>query len=224
MEVSAKNLKTAAIGLAIVGASAASAFFFISTGMGLNPVIRELAEHTVKTPKAINWVALGAAGVESNSTNKPMLIYFTTENDHRCRLMESELLSDRKAVELINQSYIPVQIVYSDALPETSQEKITCRTFRIREFPTLLVTDFRANVLAGLEGFQSKEATLKFIEESKKPPDRSQIVIPRRNLHEKPAGATPAPPKPPAAEPEPAQSPPAQSQPVPPESNKAPNF
>ena len=120
------------------------------------------------TPEYVKWVTFQAALEKSEKNNKPILYDFTAEWCPPCKLMKKEVFSDRETADWINNSFIPVRVLdrsQEEANPDPEIEKLQ-RKYKIKAFPTLVVTYPASSEIEVQEGYGGAEKTVKFLHES----------------------------------------------------------
>ena len=102
----------------------------------------------------IKWMESFDLGLnESNKSNKPMFVYFSTSWCSYCKQLESETFTNQEIINKITENYIPVKID-GDTNPEL------CSRYNVLGFPTMVIIDSNEKQLDVIEGFHSPSELL----------------------------------------------------------------
>jgi len=103
----------------------------------------------------IRWLGdLGPAAEKAAQSERPLLIYITTDNCVFCRKMERQTWAEKAVVERVNHDYIALKL-------DAKQNRELVKRFNIRGYPTTLLVQIKNKKAFKLEGFFDAEKLLK---------------------------------------------------------------
>ncbi len=119
-----------------------------------NDIVEPTVEEATKDWKDLNWHSdLQSATQVALDKRLPILIDFSTSWCGWCRKLEADTYSDPKVWEKLDAEVVLCQI-------DGDQERELTRQFRVRGYPTLVVTDSRGNEILRVGGYVPPETFL----------------------------------------------------------------
>ncbi|MEM7313244.1 MAG: thioredoxin family protein [Planctomycetota bacterium] len=107
----------------------------------------------------IAWAnSYASAQKQSQTTGKPIVLYFTGKWCVPCRIMKRNVWADSEVTKLVNDSYVPVMINVDD--PDASE---TMRHFNVVGPPVVMVADSDGNVMRWRDGGIAKSDFLELL-------------------------------------------------------------
>lgn len=117
----------------------------------------------------VKWRPIPAGEAESKKTGKPVLYFMTAEWCGPCRTMRSQIFADPKMAELVNKTFVPIEVLdrrREEGRNGENEERIF-ETYRCRGFPTLTVTRPGSSEAFQVAGWSSRESTVEFLKIAK---------------------------------------------------------
>ncbi len=103
------------------------------------------AEQAAKNPRAIDFETSYAKGLErARKEGKPLLLLFTFDGCTYCRELKSTVLTDPNVVR-ISREFVCAEV-------NLDREGAVCKSFRVRGYPTVLMTEPEGQDLSRLTG------------------------------------------------------------------------
>lgn len=128
------------------------------------------AQDTIK--HHLNWVASYDEALKiSKKEKKPILIYFKGSDwCEPCKVLDAELFSSERFKELSEKSLVLLEVDIPRKMDLLSVDKISDNyylksRFKVKSFPTILIVDYKGNVLAEKKGYILTEYYFPFLEE-----------------------------------------------------------
>lgn len=118
----------------------------------------------------IKWRSIASGNAEAKKSGKPALYFFTAAWCQPCRLLEGQVFSVPETAAQIERDFVPIEV--EDRERETGRNSpemlALADRYRLRGFPTLVVSrpGLAANVT--LEGWQGRGAAVEFLRTAKK--------------------------------------------------------
>lgn len=115
--------------------------------------------YTSTSDTLVRWTPVDAAESASAATGKPILYEFTAEWCPPCKRMQREAFADPATADLINRSFVPVQ-VYDRAREEGRNADVVTALLdrhRVAAYPTLVVVR-NGQEITRIEGYPGLEA------------------------------------------------------------------
>ncbi len=122
------------------------------------------------TGDLIKWRSVVQGEKEARTNGKPVLYFFTADWCGPCHILQNTVFSDPKAAELIRKNYVPVVVEDRSRIEGADSEdmKRLAKRFRIRGFPTLVVSRPDGKKGVTVEGFAGKETSMGFLADAAK--------------------------------------------------------
>jgi len=120
--------------------------------------------------ETIKWRSIASGNAEAKRRGKPALYFFTAAWCGPCRLLEGQVFAVPEMAAQIERDFVPIEV--TDHARETgsnSPEMLALADrYRLRGFPTLVVSrpGLAANLM--LEGWQGREAAVVFLKTAKR--------------------------------------------------------
>ena len=120
--------------------------------------------------ESIKWRSIASGEAEAKKSGKPALYFFTAAWCGPCRLLEGQVFSVPEMASQIQKDFVPIAV--EDRMRETGRNSpemlALADRYRLRGFPTLVVSrpSLAANVT--LEGWHGRGASLEFLKTAKK--------------------------------------------------------
>ena len=125
---------------------------------------------TAPGKEPIKWRSIASGNAEAKRSGKPALYFFTAAWCGPCRLLEGQVFAVPEMAAQIERDFVPIEV--ADRARETGRNSpemlALADRYRLRGFPTLVVSrpGLAANLM--LEGWQGREAALEFLKSAKK--------------------------------------------------------
>ena len=118
----------------------------------------------------IRWRSVSEGEKESRSTGKPALYFFTADWCGPCHVLRDTVFSDPKAAALVRKNYIPIVVEDRSRVEGKNSEDMERlgQRFRIRGFPTLVVSRPDGKKGITVIGFPGKEISMSFLADARK--------------------------------------------------------
>ena len=120
--------------------------------------------------ETIKWRSIASGNAEAQRRGKPALYFFTAAWCGPCRLLEGQVFAVPEMAAQIERDFVPIEV--ADRARETGRNSpemlALADRYRLRGFPTLVVS--RPGLAANLmfEGWQGREAAFTFLKTAKK--------------------------------------------------------
>ncbi len=118
----------------------------------------------------IKWRSITAGDAEAKKSGKPALYFFTAGWCEPCRQLQGQVFAVPETAAQVEKDFVPIEVV--DRMRETGQNSpemlALAERYRLRGFPTLVVSrpGLAANVT--LEGWSGKGRAFDFLKTAKK--------------------------------------------------------
>jgi thiol:disulfide interchange protein len=118
----------------------------------------------------IKWRSIASGDAEAKKKGKPALYFFTAAWCEPCHLLERQVFAVPEMAAQIEKDFVPIEV--ADRMRETGRNSpemlALADRYRLRGFPTLVVSrpGLAANVT--LEGWRGRGASLEFLKTAKK--------------------------------------------------------
>lgn len=123
-------------------------------------------------PGLVRWQSHEGALAAAGKTGKSVLYDFTAAWCVPCHRLDQEAWSDDAIAEKVNAGFVAARVVdrQREDGKNTPAVQELHRRYNIQAFPTLLVTDASGREIGRSEGFRSREAVTRFLDESRSAP------------------------------------------------------
>jgi thioredoxin-related protein len=117
----------------------------------------------------VKWRPIRMGEAEALKTGKPALYVMTAEWCGRCRTMKSEIFADPKLAEIINETFVPIQVVdrHREEGKNGEDEERIFTLYERRAFPTLTVARPGSTEAIQVVGWPGRKETAAFLESAK---------------------------------------------------------
>jgi thiol:disulfide interchange protein len=118
----------------------------------------------------IKWRSIASGNAEAKKSGKPALYFFTAAWCEPCRLLEGQVFAVPEMAAQIEKDFVPIEV--EDRMRETgsnSAEMLALADrYRLRGFPTLVVSRPGVSMNLTLEGWMGSKAASDFLKTAKK--------------------------------------------------------
>src|ERR1017187_3456123 len=119
---------------------------------------------------SIRWRSIALGDAEAKRSGKPALYFFTAAWCEPCRLLAGQVLAMPELAAQIERDFVPIEVADREREPGRNSPEILALAdrYRLRGFPTLVVSrpGLAANVT--LEGWEVREKSFEFLKTAKK--------------------------------------------------------
>jgi thiol:disulfide interchange protein len=135
----------------------------------------------------IKWRSVAQGEKEARASGKPVLYFFTADWCGPCHILKNTVFSDPKAADLVRRNYVPVVVEDRSRVEGIESDDMLrlAKRFRVRGFPTLVVSRPEGKKGVTVEGFPGKETSMSFLADAGKRLKQLETEA------GKPAGGTP---------------------------------
>jgi thioredoxin-related protein len=118
----------------------------------------------------IKWRSVAQGEKESRTTGKPVLYFFTADWCGPCQILKNTVFSDPKVADLVRRNYVPVVVEDRSRIEGTDSDDMLrlAKRFRVRGFPTLVVSRPGGKRGITVEGFPGKQTSMEFLADARK--------------------------------------------------------
>jgi thiol:disulfide interchange protein len=118
----------------------------------------------------IKWRSIVTGDAEAKKSGKPALYFFTAAWCEPCRLLDGQVFSVPEMAAQIEKDFVPIEV--ADRMRETGTNSpdmlALADRYRLRGFPTLVVSRPGLATNLTLEGWMGRGAALEFLRTAKK--------------------------------------------------------